>query len=112
MGASLSEEATEKVCIAFVAITMVGQQKTLQCGNFILPEGIESACGLMTKIFIYLDVKSLLNVIESNMIYQLCLTFGSNDFKRVRNEALEVNYMHLRSLYEISACNIEIALSI
>ena len=35
------------------------------------------------------------------MVKQLCLTFGSNDFKRVRNEALEVDYMQLRSLYEM-----------
>ena len=35
------------------------------------------------------------------MIKQLCLTFGSNDFERVRNEALEVDYMQPRSLYEM-----------
>ena len=100
--ASLMDSTTEKVRIAFDATTIAAvKENTLQCGNFILPEGIESACGLMSKIFIYLDVKSLYNVIESNMVNQLCLTFGSNDFQRVRNEALEVDYMQPRSLYEM-----------
>ena len=99
--ASLMETATEKVRIAFDATTIAVKENTLKCGNIILPEGIESACGLMSTIFIYLDVKSLLNVIESNIVNQLCVTFGSKDFKRVRNEALEFNYMQPRSLYEM-----------
>ena len=63
--ASLMETATEKVRIAFDATTIAVKENTLKCGNFILPEGIESACGLMSKIFIYLDVKSLLKVIST-----------------------------------------------
>ena len=98
--ASLMEPTKKKARVAF-DVTALKIEKTLRCGNLILPGGVESACGLMSKIFIYLDVKSLLKVIESNMVYQLCVTFGSNDFKRVRNEALEFNYMQPRSLYEM-----------
>ena len=98
--APLMEPTRKKARVAF-DVTALKPEKTLQCGNLILPGGVESACGLMSKIFIYLDLKSLLNVIESNMINQLCVTIGSNDFRRVRNEALEVDYMHLRSIYEM-----------
>ena len=79
--ASLMEPTKKKARVAF-DVTALKIEKTLQCGNLILPGGVESACGLISKIFIYLDLKSLLNVIESNLIKQLCLTFGSNDFKK------------------------------
>ena len=55
--ASLSESTTENALIATFDAMAVKHENTLQCGNFILPEGIESACGLMSKIFGYVLLK-------------------------------------------------------
>ena len=65
---------------------------TISCGTFILPGGVEAASGIMTKIFMCLDVKSLLKVLESCLVKRLCVLFHSPDFVRVRHEALAFDY--------------------
>ena len=47
---------------------------------------------IMSKILQYLDIRSLLNVKESSLIQQCRKAFGSNDFERVRDAALELDY--------------------
>ena len=42
----------------------------IEIGILLLPAGFESACGIMTKIFLYLDIRSLCNVKRSSLIQQ------------------------------------------
>jgi len=70
-------------------------------GTFVLPAGLESACGIMTTIFLYLDIRSLCNVQRSSLIQQLRKEFGSNDFERLRTKALQIDYEGRRSINEI-----------
>ena len=70
-------------------------------GTFVLPAGKESACGIMTIIFLYLDIRSLCNVQRSSLIQQLRKEFGSNDFERLRTKALQIDYQGRRSINEI-----------
>ena len=42
----------------------------IEIGTLVLPAGFESACGIMTKIFLYLDIRSLCNVKRSSLIQQ------------------------------------------
>ena len=74
---------------------------TISCGTFILPGGVEAASGIMTKIFMCLDVKSLLKVLESCLVKRLCVLFNSQDFVRVRHEALAVDYSGHRCITEM-----------
>ena len=74
---------------------------TISCGTFILLAGVEAASGIMTKIFMCLDVKSLLKVLESCLVKRLCVLFNSQDFVRVRHEALAVDYSGHRCITEM-----------
>ena len=73
----------------------------IKIGILLLPAGFESACGIMTKIFLCLDIRSLCNVKRSSLIQQLRKAFGSDDFERVRDEALSVDYKGRRSINEL-----------
>ena len=86
--------------------------RTKVIGTFVLPAGIESACGMMSNILQYLDIRSVLNVKESCLIKQLRKEFGSNDFERVRNRSFSttivntdgkvtVQYHEVRSINEM-----------
>jgi len=55
----------------------------------------------MTKIFMCLDVKSLLKVVESCLVKRLCVLFNSQDFVRVRHEALAYDYSGHRCITEM-----------
>ena len=66
--------------------------RTIRIGILVLPAGVESTCGFLTKIFQFLDIKSLCNVKESSLIQQLRKEFGCDDFERVRDETLQVVY--------------------
>ena len=74
---------------------------SISCGTFKLPGGVEAASGIMTKIFMCLDVKSLLRVVESCLVKQLCVVFNSPDFIRVRNDALAFDYSGRRRITEM-----------
>jgi hypothetical protein len=73
----------------------------IETGILSLPAGIESACGIMSNILQYLDIRTLCNVKRSSLIQQLIKAFGSNDFERVREVALSVDYKGRRSICEI-----------
>eukprot|EP00942_MAST-04A_sp_MAST-4A-sp1_P002744 g2744.t1 len=60
----------------------------IEIGILVLPAGFESACGIMTKILLYLDIRSLCNVKRSSLIQQCRKAFGCDDFERVRDKAL------------------------
>ena len=66
--------------------------RTIVIGTLVLPAGVESTCGFLTKIFHFLDIKSLCNVKESSLIQHLRKEFGCDDFERVRDKALKVGY--------------------
>ena len=55
----------------------------------------------MSKILQYLDIRSLLNVKESSLIQQCRNAFESNDFERVHDEALILEYDKARSINEM-----------
>ena len=73
----------------------------IEIGILLLPAGFESACGIMTKIFLYLDIRSLCNVKRSSLIQQCRKAFGCDDFERVRDEALSIDYEGRRSMNEM-----------
>jgi hypothetical protein len=73
----------------------------IEIGILLLPAGFESACGIMTKIFLYLDIRSLCNVKRSSLIQQCRKAFGCDDFERVRDEALSLDYVGRRSINEL-----------
>ena len=73
----------------------------IEIGILLLPAGFESACGIMTKIFLYLDIRSLCNVKRSSLIQQCRKAFGCDDFERVRDEALSLDYEGRRSINEM-----------
>ena len=73
----------------------------IEIGILVLPAGFESACGIMTNILQYLDIKSLCNVKQSSLIQQLSKEFGSDDLERVRDEALRLDYEGRRSIIEM-----------
>ena len=75
--------------------------RTIVIGTLVLPAGVESTCGFLTKIFHFLDIKSLCNVKESSLIQHLRKEFGCDDFERVRDKALEVGYKGRRSINEM-----------
>ena len=56
----------------------------IEIGILVLPAGFESACGIMTKILLHLDIRSLCNVKRSSLIQQCRKRFGCDDFERVR----------------------------
>ena len=73
----------------------------IEIGILVLPAGFESACGIMTNILLYLDIRSLCNVKRSSLIQQCRKAFGSDDFERVRDVALSLSYEGRRSINEI-----------
>ena len=73
----------------------------IEIGILVLPAGFESACGIMTNILQYLDIRSLCNVKRSSLIQQCRKAFGCDDFERVRDEALSLDYEGRRSIDEI-----------
>ena len=73
----------------------------IQIGILVLPAGFESACGIMTNILQYLDIRSLCNVKRSSLIQQCRKAFGCDDFERVRDEALSIDYEGRRSINEM-----------
>ncbi len=73
----------------------------IEIGILVLPAGFESACGIMTKILLYLDIRSLCNVKRSSLIQQCRKAFGCDDFERVRDEALSIDYEGRRSINEM-----------
>ena len=48
----------------------------IEIGTLVLPAGFESACGIMTNILQYLDIRSLCNVKRSSLIQQCRKAFG------------------------------------
>ena len=75
--------------------------RKIQIGILVLPAGIESTCGIMSNILQYLDIKSLLRVKESSLIYQFRNAFRSDDFDRIRDIALDRKYNGPRSINEM-----------
>ncbi len=73
----------------------------IEIGTLVLPAGFESACGIMTNILLYLDIRSLCNVKRSSLIQQCRKAFGCDDFERVRDEALSIDYEGRRSINEM-----------
>ena len=73
----------------------------IEIGILVLPAGFESACGIMTNILQYLDIRSLCNVKRSSLIQQCRKRFGCDDFERVRDEALSIDYEGRRSINEM-----------
>ena len=73
----------------------------IEIGILVLPAGFESACGIMTKILLHLDIRSLCNVKRSSLIQQCRKAFGCDDFERVRDEALSIDYEGRRSINEM-----------
>ena len=73
----------------------------IEIGILVLPAGFESACGIMTNILLYLDIRSLCNVKRSSLIQQCRKRFGCDDFERVRDEALSIDYEGRRSINEL-----------
>eukprot|EP00942_MAST-04A_sp_MAST-4A-sp1_P005993 g5993.t1 len=73
----------------------------IKIGILVLPAGFESACGILLKILLYLDIKTLCNVKRSSLIQQCRKAFGSDDFERVRDIALSLTYEGRRSINEI-----------
>ena len=73
----------------------------IEIGILVLPAGFESACGIMTKILLHLDIRSLCNVKRSSLIQQCRKAFGCDDFERVRDEALSIDYKGRRSINEM-----------
>ena len=76
-------------------------QAPINCGTFKLPAGIETANGILSVILMHLDLKSLLKVLESSLIKQLCTAFDSCDFLELRQEAMAFNYAGRRRIMEI-----------
>ncbi len=73
----------------------------IKIGILVLPAGMESACGIMLNMFQYLDIRTLCNVKRSSLIQQCRKAFGCDDFERVRDEALSIDYKGRRSINEI-----------
>eukprot|EP00942_MAST-04A_sp_MAST-4A-sp1_P006227 g6227.t1 len=73
----------------------------IEIGILVLPAGFESACGIMTNILQYLDIRSLCNVKRSSLIQQCRKRFGCDDFERVRDVALKLDYEGRRSINEM-----------
>ena len=73
----------------------------IKIGILVLPAGFESACGILLKILLYLDIKTLCNVKRSSLIQQCRKAFGSDDFERVRDIALSLSYEGRRSINEL-----------
>ena len=73
----------------------------IEIGILVLPAGFESACGIVTNILLHLDIRSLCNVKRSSLIQQCRKAFGCDDFERVRDEALSIDYKGRRSINEM-----------
>ena len=73
----------------------------IKIGILVLPAGFESACGILLNILQYLDIRSLCNVKRSSLIQQCRKAFGSDDFERVRDVALRLDYEGRSSINEL-----------
>merc|ERR1711998_409486 len=82
-------------------VTNPPRAEPIEIGILVLPAGFESACGIMTKILLYLDIGSLCNVKRSSLIQQCRKRFGCDDFERVRDVALSIGYEGRRSINEM-----------
>ena len=82
-------------------MNMNNDTEPIKIGTFVLPDGFESACAIMTAILLYLDIKSLCNLKLSSLIKQLRKVSGSDDLERVRDEALSIDYKGRRSINEM-----------
>ena len=76
-------------------------EREITIGILVLPAGIESACGIMLNILQYLNIRSLCNVKRSSLIQQCRKAFGCDDFERVRDKALSIDYKGRRSINEM-----------
>merc|ERR1719231_1819423 len=85
----------------FEALQQERAPPPIEIGILLLPAGFESACGIMTKIFLCLDIRSLCNVKRSSLIQQCRKAFGCDDFERVPDEALNIAYKGRRSINEL-----------
>ncbi len=88
------------------AVTIEALQQTrapppIKIGILVLPAGVESACGIMLNMFQYLDIRTVCNVKRSSLIQQCRKAFGSDDFERVRDVALRLDYEGRRSINEL-----------
>ncbi len=88
------------------AVTIEALQQTrapppIKIGILVLPAGMESACGILLNMFQYLDIRTLCNVKRSSFIQQCRKAFGSDDFERVRDVALRLDYEGRRSINEL-----------
>ena len=73
----------------------------IKIGILVLPAGMESACGIMLNMFQYLDIRTLCNVKRSSLIQHCRKAFGCDDFERVRDVALSIDYKGRRSINEM-----------
>ena len=64
---------------------------TIQIGNIKLPGGFETTSGILLNMCEYLDIRSLLNFIETSLIKQLTKEFGSDDFKVIINMLIQTH---------------------
>ena len=69
---------------------------TIEIGNIKLPGGLAGPY-IFSRICQYLDIRSLLNFIETSLIKQLTKEFGSDDFKGIINKLIQTH--PARSLY-------------
>ena len=75
--------------------------RSVSFGTFILPAGVESACGIFSNVTELLDTKSLLALKESSLIKQFRKEFGSNDFECYRKKALHPKFGGYRNINEL-----------
>ena len=94
-------ETTTYVIEATIEALQEERAEPIEIGILVLPAGFESACGIVTKILLYLDIRSLCNVKRSSLIQQCRKAFGCDDFERVRDEALSIDYKGRRSINEM-----------
>jgi hypothetical protein len=84
--------------------TLLNGQKDIRrivTGSFVLPAGIETAVVIFSDILEYCDILSLLKLKESSLVQQLGKSFESDDFERIRDEALEIEYEGCKSINEM-----------
>ena len=63
---------------------------TIKIGNIKLPGGLAGPY-IFSRICQYLDIRSLLNFIETSLIKQLTKEFGSDDFKVIINKLIQTH---------------------
>ena len=99
--ATLTMRPTKRLKQSTIEALEEERAEPIEIGILVLPAGFESACGIMTKILLYLDIRSLCNVKRSSLIQQCRKAFKCDDFERVRDEALRIDYEGRRSINEM-----------